>query len=135
MKSRAATSFWKNYKLLPKDIQKAAVKRYRLWLKDPRHSSLQFKKVERLLVCTGYRSLSSAWHNGRYTDLTDTEAEKLKSGKAEKRDQRSEIRSQNGSPSAPILRICGSVLLAEDRGFAHGVFRNQRLQVLFARCW
>ena len=45
MKSRAATSFWKNYNLLPKDIQKAAVKRYRLWLKDPRHSSLQFKKV------------------------------------------------------------------------------------------
>ena len=46
MKSRAATSFWKNYNLLPKDIQRLAVKQYRLWLRDPRHTSLQFKKVQ-----------------------------------------------------------------------------------------
>jgi hypothetical protein len=46
MKSRAATSFWKNYHRLPEEIQKVAVKQYRLWLRDPRHTSLQFKKVQ-----------------------------------------------------------------------------------------
>jgi hypothetical protein len=65
MKSMAATSFWKNYHRLPEEIQKVAVKQYRLWLRDPRRTSLQLKKVPRLLVCTRDRSLSSAWHNGK----------------------------------------------------------------------
>lgn len=46
MKSRAASSFWKNYENLPQEIQKTAVKQYRLWLEDSRHSSVQFKKVQ-----------------------------------------------------------------------------------------
>jgi len=46
MKSRAASSFWNNYALLPKEIQVAANKQHRLWLQDPKHWSLQFKKVQ-----------------------------------------------------------------------------------------
>src|SRR4051812_7986468 len=46
MKSKAASSFWKSYDLLPSEIQKTAVKQYRLWLRDHRHSSVQFKKVQ-----------------------------------------------------------------------------------------
>jgi hypothetical protein len=40
MKSQATSNFWKGYFLLPKDIQKLAVKQYRLWLQDPHHLSL-----------------------------------------------------------------------------------------------
>jgi hypothetical protein len=46
MKSQATSNFWKGYFLLPKDIQKLAVKQYRLWLQDPHHPSLHFKKVQ-----------------------------------------------------------------------------------------
>jgi hypothetical protein len=46
MKSRATSSFWRGYFLLPKDIQGIAVKQYRLWLQDPHHPSLHFKKIQ-----------------------------------------------------------------------------------------
>jgi hypothetical protein len=45
MKSRAVCSFWDGYHELPKEIQKAALKQYNLWLQDPHHPSLRFKKV------------------------------------------------------------------------------------------
>jgi hypothetical protein len=46
VKSSAASSFWKSYNLLPGNIQKTSVKQYRLWLENPRHASVQFKKVQ-----------------------------------------------------------------------------------------
>jgi hypothetical protein len=46
MQSRAALSFWEGYRLLPPEIQRAAVKQYRLWLSDHGHHSVQFKKVQ-----------------------------------------------------------------------------------------
>ncbi|TSA33830.1 MAG: hypothetical protein D4R65_07100 [Verrucomicrobiaceae bacterium] len=46
MKSRAASSFWRSYNLLPGNIQKTAEKQYLLWLDDPRQASVQFKKVQ-----------------------------------------------------------------------------------------
>jgi hypothetical protein len=45
MKSRAVRSFWDGYHALPEEIQKSALKQYKLWLDDPRHRSLRFKKV------------------------------------------------------------------------------------------
>jgi mRNA-degrading endonuclease RelE of RelBE toxin-antitoxin system len=45
MNSRATRAFWDCYKELPPEIQRQAVKQYRLWLLSPRHGSLQFKKT------------------------------------------------------------------------------------------
>ena len=45
MKSKAVKSFWNQYRALPADIQQAARKQYRLWIQDPHHASVQFKKV------------------------------------------------------------------------------------------
>ena len=45
MKSRAVSSFWIGYRRLPAEVQIAAKKQYRLWLSDPHHPSLRFKKV------------------------------------------------------------------------------------------
>jgi hypothetical protein len=45
MKSRAVASFWDGYNRLPPVIQALAVKQYRLWLDNPRHPSVRFKKV------------------------------------------------------------------------------------------
>ena len=45
MESRTVSGFWKRYDRLPENVKKAASKQYALWLKDPNHSSLRFKKV------------------------------------------------------------------------------------------
>ncbi len=45
MRSRAVGSFWSGYNHLPKTIQLRARKQYQLWLDDPQHPSLRFKKV------------------------------------------------------------------------------------------
>ncbi len=45
MKSSVTSRFWKTYSDLPTLIQQTARKQYRLWTNDPRHPSLQFKKV------------------------------------------------------------------------------------------
>lgn len=47
MKSRAVASFWAGYDRLPGEVRKIADKQYRLWLENPSHSSIQFKKVGR----------------------------------------------------------------------------------------
>ena len=46
MKSRASSKFWALHRRLPLEIRRAAFKQYRLWLRNPRHPSLQFKKIE-----------------------------------------------------------------------------------------
>ena len=45
MKSKAVEAFWKGYGRLPVKIQRAARKQYALWLQDPHHPSVRFKKV------------------------------------------------------------------------------------------
>ena len=45
MKSRATPRFWAAYRDLPPDIQELARKAYRLFRENPRHPSLQFKRV------------------------------------------------------------------------------------------
>jgi hypothetical protein len=61
MRSRASSKFWKAYNELPGSVQKIAVKQYRLWLQDPGHPSLQFKKVRNFWSCRvtdSYRALA-----------------------------------------------------------------------------
>ena len=46
---------------MPLALQKTAVKQYRLWLNDPSHPSLQFKKVQNFWSCRitdSYRALA-----------------------------------------------------------------------------
>lgn len=45
MKSLTVPKFWRAYAELPPEIRLAARKQYRLWKENPRHPSLQFKKV------------------------------------------------------------------------------------------
>lgn len=43
--SQATPEFWELYRALPKEIRQLARKNYRLWVQDPFHPSLRFKKV------------------------------------------------------------------------------------------
>ena len=63
MKSHATTRFWQFYDKLPEDIRRDADRAYKLWQDDPRHPSLQFKRVDRqdpiysVRVGRGHRAL------------------------------------------------------------------------------
>lgn len=63
MTSRATPRFWAAYRELPAEVRDAAQKAYRLFLSDPRHPSLQFKKVHSrepiysVRVTIGYRAV------------------------------------------------------------------------------
>ena len=60
MKSRATRKFWRAYSALPVPIQNRALKQYRLWLADPHHPSVDFKKVDRYWsarVTDNYRAI------------------------------------------------------------------------------
>lgn len=60
MKSRASSKFWKCYGALTPQLQRLAVKQYRLWLNDPSHRSVNFKRVGRYWsarVTDDYRAL------------------------------------------------------------------------------
>jgi hypothetical protein len=63
MISKATRRFWKLYQELPGPVQRLAVKNYRLWRDNPRHPSLDFKKLaghgERFSIRVGdhYRAL------------------------------------------------------------------------------
>ena len=45
MISKTTPQFWQRYASLPPDIRRIADKAYALWIDDPRHSSLHFKKL------------------------------------------------------------------------------------------
>jgi len=45
MRSRAVSSFWLGYHKLPAQTRRHAVKQYNLWLENPSHPSVNFKKV------------------------------------------------------------------------------------------
>jgi hypothetical protein len=46
MKSVATRRFWVLFRALPVDIQKLAVKNYRLWCENPNHPSLHFRLLQ-----------------------------------------------------------------------------------------
>lgn len=48
MKSEITRGFRKRYSLLPPEIQAQARQAYSLWLRDPWHNSLRFKRVHRV---------------------------------------------------------------------------------------
>lgn len=43
MTSKASARFWKQFYELPLPVRELAYKNYSLWLKNPRHPSVQFK--------------------------------------------------------------------------------------------
>jgi hypothetical protein len=45
VKSRATPRFWAAYQALPADTRKLARKSYKLFLADPQHPGLRFKRV------------------------------------------------------------------------------------------
>ena len=45
MRHRASAKFWRHYDALPPDVQRLADRCFELLKKDPRHGSLQLKKV------------------------------------------------------------------------------------------
>ncbi|WP_084031799.1 ParE family toxin-like protein [Desulfonatronum lacustre] len=61
MNSSTTPDFWSAYRELPSDVRRRAKKAYRLWLKNPRHPSLRFKKAGQLWsirIGSEYRALA-----------------------------------------------------------------------------
>jgi len=64
VRSTATSRFWTAYRELPPEVRDAARKAYRLFLDNPAHPSLQFKKVHArepvysARVTLGYRALA-----------------------------------------------------------------------------
>jgi mRNA-degrading endonuclease RelE of RelBE toxin-antitoxin system len=62
VKHRATASFWKKYDALDSKTQKLADRNFSRLKKDPRHPSLQFKKINSDLwsarIGIGYRALA-----------------------------------------------------------------------------
>jgi hypothetical protein len=44
--SVATRRFWKLFRELPADVQKLAIKNYRLWQRDRHHPSLHFRRLQ-----------------------------------------------------------------------------------------
>ena len=65
MKSTATPRFWELLNSLPPEIQELAEKNYRLWLENPQHPSLQFKRLagrgHRFSVRVGEHYRTVAW--------------------------------------------------------------------------
>jgi len=60
MKSKVTAKFWDNFNLLPPEIQELAAKQYQIWLTDPHHHSVRFKKIGKYWsarVTDDYRAL------------------------------------------------------------------------------
>jgi hypothetical protein len=67
VKHVATASFWKAYEALPGDIRELADKSYALLKANPRHPSLQFKKIGELWsvrVTLNYRALALEHEGG-----------------------------------------------------------------------
>lgn len=61
MKSSTTPDFWKAFAALPTPIQARARVAYNLWKRNPRHPSLQFKKIQSVWsvrIGSGYRALA-----------------------------------------------------------------------------
>ena len=46
MNSVATRRFWELFRTLPSQVQNLAVKNHRLWLRDPHHPSLRFRRLQ-----------------------------------------------------------------------------------------
>lgn len=65
MKSTATPRFWQLLHALPKDVQELAEKNYLLWLANPQHHSLRYKRLSggghRFSVRVGDHYRAIAW--------------------------------------------------------------------------
>lgn len=65
MKSTATPRFWHLLRELPESVQALAEKNYRLWLENPQHPSLNFKRLagggHRFSVRVGDHYRAIAW--------------------------------------------------------------------------
>ena len=65
MKSTASPRFWEMLNTLPRDIQLLAEENYRLWLANPQHPGLQYKRLRgrghRFSVRVGEHYRAIAW--------------------------------------------------------------------------
>jgi uncharacterized membrane protein len=78
MNSSTTPEFRELFEALPAPIKVAAKKQYRLWRDNPRHPSLQFKKVEpfwSVRVTQDYRALALLRHGVYYWFWIGTHAE------------------------------------------------------------
>jgi hypothetical protein len=87
VKAKAHRKFWECYKVLPEPVRQQADKQFALWVQNPNHPSLHFKKVGESLwsarVDRKYRALAR-WRNGEYTWFwigTHDQYEELLTGK------------------------------------------------------
>ncbi len=69
MKSRTTPEFWARYGRLPTEIQNLADRGYQTWVANPRHPSLQFKKLK------GRDRLYSARVGDHYRAVADFDGE------------------------------------------------------------
>jgi mRNA-degrading endonuclease RelE of RelBE toxin-antitoxin system len=69
MKSSTTPSFRKRLRELPSEVRRLARKNFKLWLRDPRHPSLHFKRVGEIWsarVGSDYRALAIV--KGEFTE-------------------------------------------------------------------
>ena len=69
MKHRATPEFWRRYRALPRAVQRAADKQYRLLRSNPDHPSLRLKQIGRgwsARVTSGYRALACRQADGAF---------------------------------------------------------------------
>ena len=67
MSHRASPDFWASYRRLPAEIRQRANKAFELLKRDPRHPSLQFKKLDEVWsarVGLHYRALAVETRGG-----------------------------------------------------------------------
>ena len=67
MTSGTTPEFWKHYRQLPEPIQRLADKNYKLWIENPRHPSIHFKKI------AGHETLHSARVGDHYRTIAHVE--------------------------------------------------------------
>jgi hypothetical protein len=44
--SKTTPEFWKRYQALPSEVQRLANRGFRIWLANPHHPSIRFKKIQ-----------------------------------------------------------------------------------------
>lgn len=81
MNSQGTHDFWERYRRLPREVRNVARRAYVFWKADPRHGSLQFKKLKPELpfysvrVGQDYRAVGLLEGDTVYWDFIGTHAE------------------------------------------------------------
>ena len=65
MISKTTPEFWRRYYALPREIQKLAERGYRIWLANPQHPSIRFKRIQGTFYSVRVRAHYRAWVTSR----------------------------------------------------------------------